>query len=140
MALVQTPLDTSIPLGTSAGGPAVREIQLVPPTALPSVVIGQSARTGEVGIAVSGYQPVMQQVVSIANVDGKVVDMDAASRDAIIIQLLTEIRMELRIANYLQADELQNDVFDLDKEFRNDPYFADLDISAVGNRGGSGKG
>ena len=96
--------ETTVPLGTSTGGQAIRNLLV---------------KTYVNGVATD----VLMQVVSISDQQGNLLDLP---RESLLINLLSDIRRELMIANDLAAERFARtfDInLDVDKEYRDDPAY-----------------
>lgn len=94
------PTEAPISLGTTVGGPTVRNLMI---TALVNGVL----------------TPVLMQVVSMANADGTLIDMSLGPRIDVMTVALQELLREQLITNDLLAQGLNISV-DLEKEYRAD--------------------
>ena len=101
--------ESSVPLGTSTGGQAVRNL-------LVTTLIN--------GVAT----PVLMQVIAISDQQGNMLDLP---RESPLLQVLADIRRELMITNDLYAEEFSRtfDInIDIEKDYRGDKLYAQTQL------------
>ena len=109
------PVETAVPVGASGTNQQVRNL-------IATVLIN--------GVATQ----VMMQVVSLADQNGNLLDMNLGARMDSQLQLLADIRRELLIQSDLMAQMLSNAAPfppppDLEKEYRQDPYYSNPPVT-----------
>lgn len=93
------------------------------PVALGDPNAGPQVRNVSIKPSLLSQQQVLQQVVTLANNTGNETELNWADLAREQIALLTEIRRELMIMNELLIEGLNLRKVDLDKQYRNDPYY-----------------
>ena len=105
------PIETAVPVGNAGSDQQVRNL-------IATVLVGGKAQT------------VMMQVVSLADQNGNLLDMDLARRMDSQLQLLSDMRTEMRIQTDLLSQIFAsnsvppNPLPDIDREYRADPYYS----------------
>ena len=110
------PVEAAVPVGASGTNQQVRNL-------IATVLLN--------GVATQ----VMMQVVSLADQNGNLIDMNLATRLDVHSQLLADIRTELRIQTEFLTQIFSsntvppNPLPDLDKEYRADPYYSNPPVA-----------